>query len=186
MLIVGLLYFALVFEALILWGAIFVVERHNPYNKFVMALVLSAGNIALSFMAGMLPGGQFIYLVGALALLLRLLMLFYQLDVLRALVAAGLTIGAPYVILPKFGEWVGFSMTRVWILLFGFPTAVLVSWIILRMRKPTVDSPIPAARIEKIKRAETQPTPAPQPKVAVVAPAPQPAPRPDGEPTLLT
>jgi hypothetical protein len=186
MLIVGLLYFALVFEALILWGAIYVVERQNPYNKFVMALVLSAGNIALSFMAGMLPGGQFIYLIGALVLLLRLLMLFYQLDVLRALVAAALTIGAPYLILPKFGEWIGLSMTRVWILLFGFPTAVVVSWIVLRMRKPAVDSPIPEARIERIKRAETQPTPGPtaMPRVAVVAP--QPVQRTEGEPTLLT
>ncbi len=188
MLIAGLLYFALVFDALILFGSVYIVERHNPYNKFAMALFLSAGNIALSFMLRMVPGGGIIYLVVALALLLRLLMMFYQLDVLRALAAAAIAIGAPFVILPKFAEWIGFSMNRLYILCFGFPTLVIASWIVLRMRKQTVegDSRIPRARIEKIKRAETQPTPAPQPKVAVVAPAPTPPPRSDGGPTFLT
>ena len=47
MLLAGILYFALVFSATILWGSIYVVERNNPYNKFAMALFLSAGNIAL-------------------------------------------------------------------------------------------------------------------------------------------
>ena len=190
MLVFGVLYFALVFGALMLWGAIYVAERNNPYNKFAMALVLSAGNIALSFSSKFFPGGDIIYLVLALVILLRLLMMFYQLDVLRALVAAGLTIGAPYFILPKFGAWVGFSLTRLYILCFGFPTAVIAGWIVMRMRTPKGDSPIPAARVERIKRADTQPTPAAPvavaPKVAVVAPAPQPAQRPDGEPTLLT
>jgi len=189
MLLVGILYFALVFSATILWGSIYVVERNNPYNKFAMALFLSAGNIALSFMTRLIPGGDVIYLVGALVLLLRLLMLFYQLDILRALLAAGLTIGAPYVIGPKLGEWVGFSMTRLYILFFGFPTAILISWIALRMRTPKTDSPIPEARVEKLarKRADTAPAAVPaKPSVPVVAPAPQPAHRADSEPTMLT
>src|SRR5258706_8004085 len=145
MLLAGIFYFALVFSATILWGSIYIVERNNPYNKFALALLLSAGNIVLSFSARILPGGDAIYLVGTLVILLRLLMMFYQLDVLRALMAAGLTIGAPYVIGPQLAEWVGFSFTRLYILFFGLPTAILISWVFLRVRKPKGDSPIPEA-----------------------------------------
>jgi energy-converting hydrogenase Eha subunit C len=192
MLLAGILYFALVFSATILWGSIYVVERNNPYNKYAMALLLSAGNIVLSFSARIMPGGDMIYLIGALVLLLRLLMLFYQLDILRALIAAGLTIGAPYVIGPVLGDWVGNSFTRLYLLFYGLPTAILATWIVLRVRKPNVegDSPIPRARVEKLdrkKKAEAAPTAVPaKPSVPVVAPPPQPAQRPDGEPTLLT
>jgi energy-converting hydrogenase Eha subunit C len=191
MLLVGILYFALVFSATILWGSIYVVERNNPYNKFAMALFLSAGNIALSFMSRFMPSGDLIYLVGALVLLLRLLMMFYQLDIARALLAAALTIGAPYVIGPKLGDWVGFSVTRLYILFYGLPTAILISWIALRMRTPKSESPIPEARVEKLARkskarAETAPAVPAKPVAPVVAPAPQPVQRPDGEPTMLT
>jgi len=193
-LIVGLLYFVLVFDALILFGSIYIAERNNPYNKFAMALVLSAGNIVLSFPARMLPGGDAIYLVGSVVILLRLLMQFYQMDVLRALIAAGLTIGLPFLIAPTFGEWVGFSMTRLYILCYGFPTLTLGAWIVLRMRTPKVDSPIPQARVEKIKRKGERPPTAPgavpeavvaRASVPVVAPPAAPPPSPDGEPTLL-
>jgi hypothetical protein len=187
-LLIGVLYFALVFDALILFGSIYIAERNNPYNRFLTALFLSAGNIALSFATRMFPGGDGIYLVAALVILLRLLMLFYQLDIVRALVATGVTIGAPYVILPKFGEWVGLSMTRLYLLCFGFPTVVLVSWVVLRMRGSKEASPIPEARVEKLKRERPPTAPEPvavRPSVPVVAPAPAPAPRADGEPTLL-
>jgi hypothetical protein len=194
LLVVGLLYFVLVFDALILYGSIYIAERNNPYNKFAMALVLSAGNIALSFSARFFPGGDIIYLLIAVTILLRLLMQFYQMDILRALLAAGITIGAPFVIAPKFGEWVGFSMTRLYILCYGFPTATLAAWIVLRMRTPKGDSPIPEARVEKLHRKADRPPTAPgavpeavpaRASVPVVAPPAAPPPSPDGEPTLL-
>lgn len=195
MLVIGLLYFALVFWALVLWGSIYIVERANPYNRFGMAFVMSAGNIALSFMLSMLPMGDVIYLVAALSLLLRMLMLFYQLGILRALAAAAITVGAPFVILPKFGEWVGFDLMRLYALCFGFPTAVIVAWVALRMRKPRyaeagADEPIPQARVEKLqrqpKRADTAPAPVVRPSRPVVAPAPAAPREPGSEPTLLT
>lgn len=201
MLVVGLLLFSWVFFALMLFGSIYVVDRYNPYNKFAIALLMSAANMAGSFMIRFAPFADMIYLVGALCLLLTVLVRHYQLDLLRALVAAALTIAAPFFILPKFGEWVGFDLTRLYILCYGFPAAVVVAWQVLKRRTPrdiAEHSPIPRARVAhegkpepvaKAKRADTQPNPVVAPPVVrapIVAPPASPVARPDGEPTMLT
>jgi hypothetical protein len=198
MLLVGLLLFSLVFFALMLWGSIYVVDKLNPYNKFAMALFISAANIGASMMIRFLPFADMIYLVGSLCLLLRLLVAYYQLDLVRALLAAGLTIGAPFLILPKFGEWVGLDFMRLYILCYGFPAVVVVAWQVLKRRTPkdlAEHSPIPRATVanedrkgKKSRRREDTAPVAAVPAVRsapIVAPA-APPPRADGEPTMLT
>ncbi|HWO17586.1 MAG TPA: hypothetical protein VNO30_02380 [Kofleriaceae bacterium] len=200
-LLIGLLLFAWTMWAVLFWGSIAALERHNPFNTFGWALVWSAVEIAAS--AGMAGAGFAGYgiLIAWLVFLFRLLLGRYELGVLHAIGVVIVTVVGPYFVADAFFSFVGSSETLLIVALYAVPLGVLVAW---RWPRPAPAQPtnLPPARLARLWRKEAKPAPAPAPTSAPapakisaapapapapapIAPPPAPPPRADGEPSFL-
>jgi hypothetical protein len=172
-LLASLLYFGVVVWAGMLWLSIHLLERSNPYNKFLHALVYSAIRIGIDIAAAILTLGFFPsvgLLTAYLILGVRLLMYHYELSIWKALAVIGLMVAMPYILNEQIAEFVGRSWVRLIIVIYGLPTAILATWLVGRWRGRYAKQPsnLPEARI--MKRAVTEETPqapAPVPVKAV-------------------
>lgn len=179
----------------VFWGSVHLFDRGNVKNTFGLAVVLGAV-FDLTHVFG-IP--DIFYLVAWLVFLLRLVMWHYGLGLLTAAVVTASTVLGPYFLLPQIAKFVGDSELRDDLVIYGFPLAVLGTWIATAMRKrmraglpaPGDDSALPSARVARggRKRAAKLPevavTVVAAPPVAAAAPAPV-TPRSDGGPTFLT
>jgi hypothetical protein len=210
--LIGAIAFAWTMWAVLFWGSIAVIERHNPFNTFGWALVWSAVEIMASVAIAFLSIAGIGMLVAWLIFLFRLLLQRYELGLLHTIGVVIVTIVGPYFAADAFLSFVGSSQTLLLLALYGFPLAVLVVW---RWPRPTPQPPtnLPPARVQKLWRAPPAPVAvappapvavappapvaiAPPPPVAAAPPAPvvvappaprsdAPAPRADGEPSFL-
>lgn len=179
--LLGALYFAWVTWAGLLWASIKLVDRENPTNHFIAALVISAINIAVNLALPYLLAGvagllflRFLVLpigLGYLVLMVRMVKNRYGLSTLKTIGVFGLLVAAPYVLMDDLERWVGYSQLRALLVLFGMPTAILGVWIWGRRRArfSTAGSSLP--RAELVTRA---PSVAERPDRAVSEPAPVP------------
>jgi hypothetical protein len=194
--IVGALLFAWTTWAVLFWGGVAIVERHNPFNSFRIALGLSGVQLALS-MATSGVAGIGLLLVWMVCLF-RLLLGRYELGVLHAIGVVLATVAGPYFVTDAFVSFVGTSTTLFMLVLYAVPVAVIAVWMWPR-REPAPPTNLPPARVTRLwrKRPATAtvaaataavpataaaPAAAPVAKPAAAAP---PAPRADGEPALL-
>jgi hypothetical protein len=203
---IAIIGFSLVVWAGMLWGSIKVIDRNNPHNTFVMALVWSAVNLAINLVmmkAGLL--GLVIavaYLIG----MVRVLMRHYELGVLQTIGVIGLMIAVPYVATPILFEFAGGSGVRGLLILIGLPAGILITWYFGRRhalhraereglpeaRVVRREPPAPVAAPQRVS-APKLPTPAApavaavpviEPKVSVAPPA-EPAALPNEGPRFL-
>jgi hypothetical protein len=180
--LVGLLLFAWTMWAVLFWGSIAIVERHNPFNTFGWALAWSAVEIVASVaMAGAGFAGYGI-LIAWLVLLFRLLLGRYELGVLHAIGVVIVTVIGPYFVSGAFFSFVGSSETLLLLALYGLPIGVLVVW---RWPRPAPQQPtnLPSARLARSWRKGAKPAPIP---AKPPAPAPTPAPAPVAAPPVAT
>jgi hypothetical protein len=184
--LIGALLFAWTVWAVLLWGSIAIVERHNPFNTFGWALAWSGLNMVVSLANGALGiaglGVRIIWLV----FLMRLLLHRYELGFLHSLGVVIVTVVGPYFVGDAFISFVGSSASLFLIVLYAVPVVILVAW--KRPRPaPQLPSNLPAARVTRLfrKRAPTAPvtvaapplTPAgPFTALSVASPAPPPRP----------
>jgi hypothetical protein len=173
--------FVVALWAVIFWGTIRLLDRHNAKNSFGIAVGLGA-LYAFAHMA-MIP--DILYLVAWLVLLLRIVTWHHNMNLLGAIVVTASTIFTPYFIMPPIVNWVGGSEVRALIVLYGVPIGVFgtwaVAWIRGRNPGPKRERALPKARVERGGRKKPV-----EPIVAVAPPkSPDPStPRGDG-PTLL-
>ncbi|HUJ63034.1 MAG TPA: hypothetical protein VLX92_31255 [Kofleriaceae bacterium] len=186
MLGLGVFLFSVSFWAVVFWGSLALIDRGNSRNKFALALLIGVLAVVTAFTRSMMPFADIVYLVVWLVLLLRLLALYYHVDLLRSIGVVAATLAAPYLILPLFVRAVGGSEAKAWLVLYGFPVVTIGAWIALRTtRGRDAGERIPRARVARVgKDAKRDDAPAAPPPV-IAAPA-VPPPRPDGEPTLLS
>jgi hypothetical protein len=160
--LIGLLLFAWTMWAVLFWGSIAILERHNPFNTFGWALTWSAVEIVAS--VGMSAAGFAGYgiLIAWLVFLFRLLLGRYELGVLHAIGVVIVTVVGPYFVSGAFFSWVGSSETLLLVALYGLPIGVLVVW---RWPRPAPEQPtnLPRARLARLWRKEARPAPAPAP-----------------------
>jgi hypothetical protein len=203
--IVGALLFAWTTWAVLFWGGVAIIERHNPFNSFRVALGLSGVQLALSMATSGLAGIGL--LVVWMVFLFRLLLGRYELGVLHAIGVVLTTVAGPYFVTNAFVSFVGASDTLFMLVLYGVPVAVIAVWMWPRPEQAPPTN-LPPARVARLwrKRSATATVaaaapataaapaakpaaaapPAP-PATAVAPPTPPaaPAPRADGEPALL-
>jgi hypothetical protein len=189
--VLGLLFGLTVWAAL-LWGSIKLVDRHNPKNKFLVALIFAGIQIVVSLTAmamGLLAIAIFVmWLVG----LTRLLMNYYNLTLGPALLVVVMLLAAPFGIQYVLERLVEIGPIFAGIAVIGTPFAIMGVWLYGHLRGPRAprmeDAPVPVARV--VKRPEPSRTSgavaAIQP-VRTTAPEATPArdPAAPGEPTLL-
>jgi hypothetical protein len=167
------LYFGVVIWAGMLWLSIHLLERDNPYNKFLHALVYSAIRIGIDIAVGILAMGFFPalgLLVAYLIVGVRLLVYHYELSIWKALAVIGLMVAMPFLLGEQIQQFVGNSLVRAIIVIYGLPTAILATWVIgmYRNRYAKRPSNLPEARIMKrVVAEETPPAPIPVPVKAV-------------------
>ena len=200
-LLIGVLLFVWTVWAVLFWGSIALIERHNPYNKFKWALLWSAAEIIVSVAIGNLGFGGLGLLLAWLGFLIRLLLNSYELGLLHAIGVVIATVVGPYFVFDAFDTliaFVGSSETMFMLLLYGVPAVVLAFWLWPRPA-PGQPTNLPPARIEKIGRKRAA-APAPvlpaspafpaaspiSPPASPISPPASPdSPRDAGEPSFL-
>jgi hypothetical protein len=151
-LIASILYFGVVVWAGMLWLSIHLLERNNPYNKFLHALVYSAIRIGIDIAVVILSMGFLpsLSMLGAyLVLGVRLLMYHYELSIWKALAVIGLMVAMPYILNEQIFGFVGNSWLRMILVIYGLPTAILLTWVygMYRSRYAKRPSNLPEARL---------------------------------------
>ena len=172
--LVGVVLFAWTMWAVLFWGSIAVIERHNPYNKFKWALLWSAAELIVSVAIGNLGFGGLGLLLAWFGFLMRLLLNSYELGLLHAIGVVIVTVVGPYFVFDAFDAvltFVGTSETMLLLLLYGVPAVVLAVWLWPR-RAPAQPTNLPSARIERLGRKR----PSAKAPVATATPAPAPSP----------
>lgn len=208
---VGVFLFAWVLWAVLFWGAIAVIERHNPHNTFGWALVCSTGQLAASLVIGQAGLLGIVLLLAWFVALVRVLLTRYELGLLHSIGVVIAVIVGPYFVSGWLVSLVGASETGFVIMLYAVPIAILVAWRFLRRRalatlEAAVGPALPEARARRArKRAPSAPIAPVQgapasaaaptaaapaaapaaPRPALIAPPAPAAPRADGEPSLL-
>jgi hypothetical protein len=147
--------FAWTMWAVLFWGGIAIIERHNPFNTFQSALLWSIIDLTISLPASGLVGLGL--LLAWIVILLRLLLGRYELGMLHAISVVLTTVVGPYLVTDAFLSFVGTSETRFLFVLFGFPIGVFVVWRWPRPA-PEPETNLPRARLARFWRR--QPTPA--------------------------
>jgi hypothetical protein len=170
---IAALTFAWTMWAVLFWGSIAVVERHNPFNTFRMALALSGINLAISATMGGIAGLS--VLIIWLVFLVRLLLGRYELGLLHAIGVALATVVGPYFVTDAFISFADTSETMLLVVLYGFPIAVFTVWIWPRPA-PAPPTNLPAARVARFWRRRGRTAAVEAAPVAAAAPAPTPAP----------
>lgn len=163
-LLIGVLLFVWTVWAVLFWGSIALIERHNPYNKFKWALLWSAAEIGVSIAIGNLGFGGLGLLLAWLGFLIRLLLNSYELGLLHAIGVVIVTVVGPYFVFDAFDTLlasIGSSETMLLIMLYGVPAVVFAVWLWPRAASGQTTN-LPPARIEKIGRK----------RAAAAAPAP--------------
>jgi hypothetical protein len=177
--LLALLYFSVVVWAGLLWGAIWLLERDNPYNKFHHALIYAAIRIVVDIAFAFLGIFGIAFVVAYFAVAVRLLVFHYEMALWKAVCVIGLVIATPFVVMPELADWIGGSLLRLGIVLVGLPTGIIAIWLtsLFRTRYNRAKH-IPEARI--VTRAVSAPPVPPAPVVtapiARAKPAPEPPP----------
>ena len=167
--LLAVLYFSVVVWAGLLWGAIWLLERDNPYNKFHHALIYAAIRIVVDVALAFFGIFGIAFVVAYFAVAVRLLVFHYEMAVWKAICVIGLVIATPFVVMPELADWIGNSLFRLGIVLLGLPTGIIAIWLTSLFRKRYNRSKdIPEARL--VTRAVTAPP------VPVAAATPRPAP----------
>ncbi|MEO8705551.1 MAG: hypothetical protein ABI867_36310 [Kofleriaceae bacterium] len=174
----AIILFTLVCWAGLLWGSIKIIDRHNPHNRFVMALVWSALNLAASVAMMQVALLGLVLAVAYLVMMVRVLMRHYDLGILQTLGVLGLMIATPYVVNPILVDFAGRSGVRGMLVVLGLPIAILVVWFFgrraaqLRAEKEG----LPEARvIQRERPVAVEPVPAPVPVPEPVRPVARPS-----------
>jgi len=145
--LIGALAFAWTMWAVLFWGSIALIERHNPFNTFRAALGWSGINLAISATLGGIIG------VGVLLVwvvfLLRLLLGRYELGALHAVGVVLATVVGPYFVAGAFVAFVGDSAALFLLVLYGVPLGVIAVWLWPRPA-PQPPTNLPAARIARL------------------------------------
>jgi hypothetical protein len=202
--LIGVCLFAWTMWAVLFWGSIKIVERHNPFNTFGWALVWSTLQIVMAVLLGGADIFRLVFLAVWIVVLMRLLLNRYELGLLHALVVVIATVVGPYFIDDIFLAFVGESTSLLMIGLYAVPAAVLGVWLWSRFgRRAPADTNLPEARAQRVRKRAPAPAaiaPAPAPVAAeappvaappvaapppITAPAAPAAPRADGEPSVL-
>lgn len=196
MLTVGTHLFIISLWAGVFWTAIWLVDRRNPKNTFALAL-----GLALVFDFTHAFGVPDLYMgIAWIVFLARLVTWHYNLMLLQTLLVCVAAVFGPMFVLTQLIKWVGDSPFRDALAFYGLPVVVFGAWgfgyVRDRLSRPAMvdEMGVPAARVEKLKRADTQPTPAassPEPvpvpvRVAVAPPAPAPARDGNDGPSMLS
>ncbi|HEX4423712.1 MAG TPA: hypothetical protein VH165_37635 [Kofleriaceae bacterium] len=160
------LLFAMSFWALVFWGSLQILDRGNYKNTLGGALLLAL--IACSTRMIGIP--DLFYTGGWLVIVLRVLVSYYHVNLLRSLVVTAATVLAPYVVGPLLLRLAVESELAGTALVYGLPIAVFGAWIIGAVRKRRariaarevgmVDHTLPVARVERGGRTRAA-TPAP-------------------------
>ncbi|MGE5187020.1 MAG: hypothetical protein ACM31C_33445 [Acidobacteriota bacterium] len=190
MLWLGTHLFVIALWAAVFWGAIWLVDRHNPKNSFALAVGLAA---IFDFTHAFGVPDLYLQIMWVL-FLARLVSWHHNLSIVQTLLVIVLAVFGPMFVARQLVAWIGDSELRDSLVFYGLPVVVfgtrLAFWLRARLRAPEVtdDTGLPQARVERMRRADTQPTPAPEPARAVVAAAPPPPPprNDDGSPSILS
>lgn len=156
--LIGALLFAWTVWAVLFWGSIAIIERHNPFNTFGWALVWSGVHMGVSIANGAAGIAGLGVLIVWLVFLMRLLLNRYELGFLHALGVVIVTVVGPYFVGDAFVSFVGRSASLFMIVLYGVPIAIIVAW---KWPRPAPQPPsnLPAARVTRLfrRRAATEP-----------------------------
>lgn len=180
--------FSLTLWAVLFWGSIRILEPGNGNNSFAKALGIGVLYGVCLWLVGHMALIGLFFAVAWLVFILRLLTDWYEMGILKSLgVTAVINIG-PYYLIPKMFVAAGSS---VYGLLFGFPAAVLIVWLVTSRKGSGMKIPtLPFARATKKRPEVPVASVGPVSPVVVapivrpVAPAAQPEPAGD-KPRLL-
>lgn len=192
MLFVSGLAFQWTLMAVLLWGAIRVVDRYNVANSFGWALGYGAVLTGAAVGAGSM-GLDYIGLILYVGFLLSALIKHYEIGILRAMLVTGLCVLiGPYLMLRALIWLAEASEPAALALMVAFPSVTLVAW--WRGRGRVIVDPMadvegtavemPVARA----RRRARPAAAPAPVVvrpALIAPPVRQAPAAGDKPSLL-
>lgn len=159
---VGLIAFGLTFWAVLFWGSVRIVDPGNAHNRFGSALAWSVAHLLLMFALAWSQMFGYIVFAAWLVFLLRLLVDFYGVGLLRAILAIIIANGTPYAIAPLFARIVMTSgEAGVLLILFGFPIVTFVVWLAPNAGKgrTAAERPgMPVARLFRRRAKEAPPT----------------------------
>jgi hypothetical protein len=179
---VGGLLFAATLWAVLFWGSIRILEPENGNNTFGKALAIAAIYVVASLAVQMMAFIGLFFAVAWLVFLLRLLISWYELGLLKSIGVVAAVNVTPWFLVPWLVNILGNSFAGWLLLFYGFPVAVAVVWLVVGkgVRLPTS---LPRARAVKAPKPSKN-APVVAPIVAVAPPAP--APPPGDKPRLLT
>ncbi|HEU0034848.1 MAG TPA: hypothetical protein VFQ53_29690 [Kofleriaceae bacterium] len=175
MIFVGALLFAWIVWAGLLWLSIRLIDRTNPYNRFAIALVWGAFNVAAALVLQHVMWFGLFLAVAYLVLFVRVLTRHYELGILATIGVIALMQAIPYVVMPKLLDWVDDSELRAYVVLLGLPGGILATWLVGRRHAIAADEDRRVPRAKVVRRRETEPAPViapelPAPQIASVAP----------------
>jgi len=178
---VGGLIFALTLWAVLFWGSIRILEPENANNTFTKALAIAALYILASLAVRTMAFIGLFFAVAWLVFLLRLLISWYELGLLKSIGVVAAVNVTPFLLVPWLVRVLGDSFAGWLLLFYGFPVVVGAVWLVagkgVRLQLPS----LPRARAVKAPKPEKLVT------APVVAVAPPPPPPPPGDkPRLLT
>jgi hypothetical protein len=166
--LLGALLFIWTMWAVLFWGSIALLERHNQFNTFGWALVWSVVEMIASVAMSSFRLSGIGVLVAWIVFLMRLLLNRYELGFFHALGVVIATVVGPYFVMDWFLSLVGSSATLFLIFLYAFPIAVLLVW---RWPRPAPEAPtnLPQARLTRFWQRQPRP-PRPSRKTPVASP----------------
>jgi hypothetical protein len=174
----GALVFSWSLWAVLFWGSIRILEPNNANNTFGKALAVGALYVVCTLFVHALSYIGLVLAVAWLVFLLRLLVGWYELGILKSLgVVAGVNV-TPYFLVPWLYELAGGSLI---VLFVGFPAAVIAVWLIRRKRMSLPS--LPRAKAKVVAKSDAT---APAPVVRAPIEPPPPPPPPGDKPRLLT
>jgi hypothetical protein len=176
----GALIFGIVVWGALFWGAIYLLDRENPHNFFIQALLVSVVRVAVAFVTAFGSYAGLGALAAWLVLMMRILLNYYELGIAKSFAVVVLMIAVPYAVAPALADWVGDNEIRGALVLYGLPASIISTWLYLRHRAANHDDSIPQARVvtdlPAVPIAPSAPPAAMQPPAAVRTPEPEPAP----------